>query len=70
MGERTGNVMLSLGVVLWFASTWYFGWNWTAKSHAEEVCDTVSDSLILFGFVIHAERLASRLSRYLRSKGF
>lgn len=46
MGERTGNVMLSLGVVLWFASTWYFGWNWTAKSHAEEVCDTVSASPI------------------------
>lgn len=39
-----------VGLLLWLAETWYFGWNATAQSDAERALDILSGSIMLYGF--------------------
>ncbi|MBU2704127.1 hypothetical protein Ga0466249_005281 [Sporomusaceae bacterium BoRhaA] len=47
-----GLTALILGALFNFAETWYFGWNMTAKSPAEMICDYISEIMMISGFLI------------------
>lgn len=39
------------GMAFWLAETWFFGWNDTAQSAAESVCDFIALVAMTIGFV-------------------
>ena len=57
-----------LGVVFLFIETAYFGFNWTAQSHAERVCDIVGAGCVVLGVGMNISALAGRLDMFLRTQ--
>ena len=39
------------GLALWFGETWYFGWNYKAKSVPEMMLDNISTILMIWGII-------------------
>lgn len=48
-GLNKYNKMLILGIFVFLITNQYFGWNRTAESGAERVCDFIWQVLVLFG---------------------
>lgn len=40
-----------IGLLLWLGETWYFGWNKTPKSVAEQMFDSISVILMSWGII-------------------
>ncbi len=43
--------LVFIGLALWLAETWYFGWNDKPENEAERVLDIISGILIIWGLV-------------------
>jgi len=57
---KKGLFWIATGYAFNFAETAFFGWNMTAQSVAEKICDNVSIGIILAGFFFIAGYAAGR----------
>lgn len=48
----TGKKILNVAILFWFAETAYFGFNLTAQSHSERVCDWIVSLLIVIAVIL------------------
>jgi hypothetical protein len=47
-----------IAIIFSFIETKYFGWNWTAQSDAEMICDGIA--LLLFGLAMIAQIISAK----------
>jgi hypothetical protein len=43
------DVFAYVAISFWYAESRYFGWNWTAQSNAQRLCDSIVIGLALVG---------------------
>lgn len=57
---KKGLFWIIVGYAFNFAETAFFGWNMTAQSIAEKICDNISAGMILAGFFFIAGYAAGK----------
>ena len=63
-----GKVLQRVACYFWIAENFYFGWNKTPQSNAEQMCDNIVIWLFIIGVILYFSPLTKEYEEYVETK--
>lgn len=63
---KIGRYITTIAVIFWIVENCYFGWNLTAMTFAEKVCDIIVSCIFTSGVVIYLIPAVELYEKYFR----